>query len=218
MPSAAKGAVLIMSEKKTSGIKNFFEEFKAFAMRGNVLDMAVGVVVGSAFTAIVNSLVNDIISPIIGLFFNADFSDVVIQIGDVGIGVGAFLNAIINFLIVAFVLFLTIKAINMLHKKPVESRRSPPPRNAPTARARSLSRLSAAPTALRSSRASPKQSCNFPCFLPGVSALWTPPGLFCALFSRSRKENQNFFEKSIAFSGESWYYIRVVTTQQNMDG
>ena len=111
MPSAAKGAVLIMSEKKTSGIKNFFEEFKAFAMRGNVLDMAVGVVVGSAFTAIVNSLVNDIISPIIGLFFNADFSDVVIQIGDVGIGVGAFLNAIINFLIVAFVLFVTIKAI-----------------------------------------------------------------------------------------------------------
>ena len=109
-----------MSEKKTSGIKNFFEEFKAFAMRGNVLDMAVGVVVGSAFTAIVNSLVNDIISPIIGLFFNADFSDVVIQIGDVGIGVGAFLNAIINFLIVAFVLFVTIKAINMLHKKPVE--------------------------------------------------------------------------------------------------
>ena len=120
MPSAAKGAVLIMPEKKTSGIKNFFEEFKAFAMRGNVLDMAVGVVVGSAFTAIVNSLVNDIISPIIGLFFNADFSDVVIQIGDVGIGVGAFLNAIINFLIVAFVLFVVIKFVNSLHKKPEE--------------------------------------------------------------------------------------------------
>ena len=120
MPSAAKGAVLIMSEKKTSGIKNFFEEFKAFAMRGNVLDMAVGVVVGSAFTAIVNSLVNDIISPIIGLFFNADFSDVVIQIGDVGIRVGAFLNAIINFLIVAFVLFVVIKFVNSLHKKPEE--------------------------------------------------------------------------------------------------
>ena len=120
MPSAAKGAVLIMSEKKTSGIKNFFEEFKAFAMRGNVLDMAVGVVVGSAFTAIVTSLVNDIISPIIGLFFNADFSDVVIQIGDVGIGVGAFLNAIINFLIVAFVLFVVIKFVNSLHRKPEE--------------------------------------------------------------------------------------------------
>ena len=120
MPSAAKGAVLIMSEKKTSGIKNFFEEFKAFAMRGNVLDMAVGVVVGSAFTAIVNSLVNDIISPIIGLLFNDDFSDVVIQIGDVGIGVGAFLNAIINFLIVAFVLFVVIKFVNSLHRKPEE--------------------------------------------------------------------------------------------------
>ena len=114
MPSAAKGAVLIMSEKKTSGIKNFFEEFKAFAMRGNVLDMAVGVVVGSAFTAIVNSLVNDIISPIIGLFFNADFSDVVIQIGDVGIGVGAFLNA-----------------INMLHKKPVEEPKEPTTKKCP---------------------------------------------------------------------------------------
>ena len=109
-----------MSEKKTSGIKKFFDEFKAFAMRGNVLDMAVGVVVGSAFTAIVNSLVNDIISPIIGLFFNADFSDVVIQIGDVGIGVGSFLNAVINFLIVAFVLFVVIKFVNCLHKKPEE--------------------------------------------------------------------------------------------------
>ena len=120
MPSAAKGAVLIMPEKKTSGIKNFFEEFKAFAMRGNVLDMAVGVVVGSAFTAIVNSLVNDIISPIIGLFFNADFSDVGIHIGDVTIGVGSFINAIINFLIVAFVLFVVIKFVNSLHKKPEE--------------------------------------------------------------------------------------------------
>ena len=121
MPSAAKGAVLIMSEKKTSGIKNFFEEFKAFAMRGNVLDMAVGVVVGSAFTAIVNSLVNDIISPIIGLFFNADFSEVGIHVGDVMIGIGAFITAIINFLIVAFVLFVVIKTINALHKKPAES-------------------------------------------------------------------------------------------------
>ena len=63
-----------MAEKEIKGIKKFFEEFKAFAMRGNVLDMAVGVVIGGAFTAIVNSLVNDIINPSIGLFFNADFS------------------------------------------------------------------------------------------------------------------------------------------------
>ena len=101
-----------MAEKEIKGIKKFLEEFKAFAMRGNVLDMAVGVVIGSAFTAIVNSLVNDIINPAIGLFFNADFSDVGIHIGDVIIGVGSFINAIINFLIVAFVLFMVIKAVN----------------------------------------------------------------------------------------------------------
>ena len=107
-----------------NGVKKFFTEFKAFAMRGNVLDMAVGVVVGSAFTAIVTSLVNDIISPIIGLFFNADFSDVVIPLG-AGIGIGAFLNAVINFVIVALVLFSVIKAINALHKKPEEAPAEP---------------------------------------------------------------------------------------------
>lgn len=208
-----------MSEKKTSGIKNFFEEFKAFAMRGNVLDMAVGVVVGSAFTAIVNSLVNDIISPIIGLFFNADFSDVVIQIGDVGIGVGAFLNAIINFLIVAFVLFLTIKAINMLHKKPVEEPKEPTTRKCPYCQSEIAIKAVRCPPLHFEARGLPRsKAVIFPVFSPALSALWTPPGLFCALFSGRRKENQNFFEKSIAFSGKSWYYIRVVTTQQNMDG
>ena len=85
-----------MAEKEIKGIKKFFEEFKAFAMRGNVLDMAVGVVIGGAFTAIVNSLVNDIINPAIGLFFNADFSDVGIHVGDVMIGIGAFITAIIR--------------------------------------------------------------------------------------------------------------------------
>ncbi len=68
-----------MPEKEIKGIKKFFEEFKAFAMRGNVLDMAVGVVVGGAFTAIVTALVDDVINPLIGLFFKADFSDVVIS-------------------------------------------------------------------------------------------------------------------------------------------
>lgn len=106
-----------MSEN-VKGIKKFFEEFKAFAMRGNVMDMAVGVVVGGAFTSIVNSLVGDIISPIIGLIFNADFSGVGLTIGDVTIGFGAFINAIINFVIVAFVLFCVIKAMNAMHKKP----------------------------------------------------------------------------------------------------
>ena len=103
---------------ETSKLKKFWGEFKAFALRGHVLDMAVGVVIGSAGTAIVNSLVGVIISPVIGLFFNADFSQVGITIGDVTIGLGAFLNAVINFLIVAFVLFVVLKVFNALHKKP----------------------------------------------------------------------------------------------------
>ncbi len=107
-----------MAEKEIKGIKKFLEEFKAFAMRGNVLDMAVGVVVGGAFTAIVTALVEDVINPIIGLFFKADFSSVVIDLGGSSIKIGEFVNSVINFLIVAFVLFVVIKAINSLHKKP----------------------------------------------------------------------------------------------------
>ena len=95
-----------------TGLKKFMQEFRAFAMRGNVLDMAVGVVVGAAFKAIVDSLVNDIISPLIGLVFNADFSSVVIQIGEVPIGIGSFISSVINFLIVAFSLFVVIQAAN----------------------------------------------------------------------------------------------------------
>ena len=124
-----------MAEKEVKGIKKFFEEFKAFAMRGNVLDMAVGVVIGGAFTAIVNSLVNDIINPAIGLFFNADFSDVGIHVGDVMIGIGSFINAVINFLIMAFVLFCIVKAMNKLmemgkHEEPAAEEPAAP--TAPT--------------------------------------------------------------------------------------
>ena len=124
-------------EEKKSGIKKFLEEFKAFAMRGNVLDMTnstkatickskaahfidMGVVIGGAFTAIVTALVEDIINPLIGLFFKADFSDVVIGLGGSSIKIGEFVNSIINFLIVAFVLFVVIKFVNSLHKKPEE--------------------------------------------------------------------------------------------------
>ena len=113
-----KGVDFLMAEKEVKGIKKFFEEFKAFAMRGNVLDMAVGVVVGGAFTAIVTALVDDVINPLIGLFFKADFSDVVIDLGGSSIKIGEFVNSVINFLIVAFVLFVVIKFINGLHKKP----------------------------------------------------------------------------------------------------
>ena len=80
----------------------------------------VGVVVGGAFTAIVTALVDDVINPLIGLFFKADFSDVVIGLGGSSIKIGEFVNSIINFLIVAFVLFVVIKFVNSLHKKPEE--------------------------------------------------------------------------------------------------
>lgn len=105
-------------------VKKFLEEFKAFAMRGNVLDMAVGVVVGGAFNAIVTSLVGDIISPLIGILFSADFSQVVLTVNGSPIAIGSFINAVINFVIVAFSLFVVIKAANAassLHKKTEEA-------------------------------------------------------------------------------------------------
>lgn len=93
-------------------MKKLFKEFKEFAMRGNVLDMAVGVVIGAAFKAIIDSVVNDLISPLIGIIFKSDFSALTFTIGDVTFGYGSFLTAVINFLIVAFVLFVIVKAAN----------------------------------------------------------------------------------------------------------
>lgn len=93
-------------------MKNFFAEFKKFILRGNVIDLAVGVIIGGAFQAIVSSLVDDIISPLIGLIADTDLSDMVATVGGVDIRWGAFITAIINFIIMAFVIFLIVKAIN----------------------------------------------------------------------------------------------------------
>lgn len=95
-------------------MKKLLKEFETFIMRGNVIDMAVGVIVGAAFQAIVNSLVNDVISPVLGLFANMDLSYLVLKINDVEIRYGSFLTAVINFLIMAFVIFLLVKAINKI--------------------------------------------------------------------------------------------------------
>ena len=95
-------------------MKKFFGEFKEFIMRGNVMDLAVGVIIGGAFSAIVTSLTDDIISPILGLFGGIDFSDMVAKVGEVEIRYGAFITAIINFLIMALVIFLMVKGINKL--------------------------------------------------------------------------------------------------------
>lgn len=100
--------------------KNFLNEFKTFAMRGNVIDMAVGIIIGGAFGTIVSSLVNDVLMPIIGLLLGkVDFSDWEFVLSadaanPVAIKYGLFLNALVSFLIVAFAVFLLIKAINKL--------------------------------------------------------------------------------------------------------
>ena len=93
-------------------MKKLLSEFKAFIAKGSVLDLAVGVIIGAAFKGIVDSLVNDIISPLIGLIANTNFTDLAWQIGGVTLKYGAFITAIINFLLMAIVLFLIIKAIS----------------------------------------------------------------------------------------------------------
>ena len=93
-------------------MKSFISEFKEFALRGNVMDMAVGIIIGAAFTAIVTALVNNIISPIIGMFVKVDFNHLVATVNGVELQYGAFIMAIVNFVIVALVLFCIIKAAN----------------------------------------------------------------------------------------------------------
>ena len=90
------------------------KEFKEFVMRGNVMDMAVGVIIGGAFGAIVTSLTDDIISPVLGIFGGMDFSDLSVEINGANIMYGKFITAIINFLIMALIIFLMVKGINKI--------------------------------------------------------------------------------------------------------
>ena len=114
----------------------FFAEFRKFIARGNVLDMAVGMVVGAAFTAIVTSAVNDIIIPVIGLVIGGiDFSDLKIVLKaatetdpEVAIRYGVFINAVISFIVIAFCVFCVVKGFNKLHdvKKKEEAKPAAP--------------------------------------------------------------------------------------------
>ncbi|WP_283594032.1 large-conductance mechanosensitive channel protein MscL [Limosilactobacillus galli] len=98
------------------------KEFKEFIARGNVMDMAVGIIVGSAFTTIVKDLVAYLINPLIGLFIGKiDLSNIVFTVGAAQFKVGAFLNAVINFLIIAFVVFLLVKGVNHFRSKKEEA-------------------------------------------------------------------------------------------------
>ena len=102
-------------------MKAFMREFKEFINRGNVMDMAVGIIIGGAFTAIVNSLVDDIINPLIGSIFKMDFTALVANINGAEVKYGAFIMAILNFVIIAFVLFVILKLMNGLRRKKEEA-------------------------------------------------------------------------------------------------
>jgi len=105
----------------------FAKEFKSFISRGNVVDMAVGVVIGGAFTAIITSLVNDVIMPIIGMVTGGiNFSELKATVGSAELCYGNFIQAIVNFLLVALVLFFVIKALNKMKKKEEEKPAEPP--------------------------------------------------------------------------------------------
>ena len=102
-------------------MKKFMEEFKAFINRGNVMSMAVGVIIGGAFTAIVNSLVNDIINPLLGVFGGLNFSEYSLPLkGEATLNYGNFITSVINFIIMAFVIFMLVRFINKLTVKPEE--------------------------------------------------------------------------------------------------
>ena len=114
VPPAEPGPQRPYQYKSLGGtpMKKLLSEFKEFALRGNVIDLAVGVIVGSAFSAIVTSLVNDIISPLLGLLFQQDFAELSVSFGGITLAYGAFITAVINFLIVTLALFAVVKAIN----------------------------------------------------------------------------------------------------------
>jgi large conductance mechanosensitive channel len=134
-----------MSERTTSSIHvrppAWLDEFRAFIMRGNVVDLAVGIIIGVAFTAVVNSLVKDIFTPIIGLLVGGiDFANIFVTLkgqstatladaqkaGAVTLNIGVFLNAVIQFLIVSFAVFWMIKALTRLHVRQDPEPAGPP--------------------------------------------------------------------------------------------
>jgi len=102
-------------------LKKFFAEFKEFAIKGNMLDLAVGVVIGGAFNTVVKSIVENIFMPIVGMLMGGyNFSELSITVGEASIQYGAFIQNVINFLITAFCLFLVVKSINRFKRKKEE--------------------------------------------------------------------------------------------------
>ena len=126
------------ASKELTKMKKFFSEFKTFAVKGNMIDMAVGVIVGGAFTAIVNSIVSNIATPLIGILIGVDFSAWEIDLprlygnAEPGkLGLGSFINSVISFIIIAFVVFVFVKTLNKFRKKQDDAP-APPPEPEPT--------------------------------------------------------------------------------------
>lgn len=108
-------------------LKNFLKEFKAFAVKGNVLDLAVAVIIGGAFGAIVSSFVNDLVMPLIGaIFVIPDFSTLAVEVNGTPILYGSFIQAVVNFIIVALSIFVMVRALNKMKKKEAEKPSAPP--------------------------------------------------------------------------------------------
>ena len=114
-----------MSAKEKT--KGFLAEFRKFIARGNVMDLAVGVIIGGAFKTIVDSLTNDILMPFVGIFIGeSTFAALSFQVGGATIAFGSFIQAVVNFLIMAFVIFCLVKAMNRLYRKKEEAPAAPP--------------------------------------------------------------------------------------------
>ncbi|MCI6899458.1 MAG: large-conductance mechanosensitive channel protein MscL [Tenericutes bacterium] len=116
-----------LASKNIKKISKGASEFKTFISRGNVVDMAVGVIIGGAFGKIVTSLVNDVLMPVIGVFLGGlDFSDLSIKVGDATIKYGSFIQTIVDFLIVAFCIFMIVKLFESFKKKKEEETEEAP--------------------------------------------------------------------------------------------
>jgi large conductance mechanosensitive channel len=109
-----KEAVVEVAEKAKKRTKSFLEDFKEFALRGDVMSLAVGIIIGGAFQGVVNSLTTNILSPLIGLVAGANFDQLKLAFLGVTVAYGAFITTLINFVIMAFVVFLLIRFINKL--------------------------------------------------------------------------------------------------------
>lgn len=119
----------------------FIAEFKEFALKGSLIDMAVGIVIGAATSDVVSALVDHVIMPIVGIFLGGvDFSGLSITVGEASIGYGAFIQTMINFLIIAFVIFMVLKAINRM-RQAAEGDKSPEPDKEPPADVALLSEI-----------------------------------------------------------------------------